>query len=122
MELLILVDVVSVNDIGMVEGGDRPRLAVEALACRLVLGLGARQHLDGHPAPHELMLAQKDLPHPARTDPFEDLVFADRKAAPAALEDVLSLKIGQQTVPDKHTGQLGWFARSLTRAAQLLQI
>ena len=46
MQLLVLVDVVGADDVGVVEGGDGAGLAVEALQGGRVVGLGGRQHLD----------------------------------------------------------------------------
>ncbi len=59
VQVLILVDVVGVDDVGMVDGGDGAGLAIEAAEGGLVLRLGGRQDLDCPHAAHQLVFAQE---------------------------------------------------------------
>ena len=106
--MLVLVDVVGADDVGMVEGGDGAGLAVEALQRGGILGLGGRQHLDGHPAAHELVFAQVDAAHAAGAEAFQHLVLADGEALPLALEELLGLEVGQQAVADQQRRPADW--------------
>src|SRR5207245_51531 len=60
VQLVVLIDVVGANDVGMVEGGDGASLAIETLQRRRIFGLGGGQHLDSDAATHQLVFAQVD--------------------------------------------------------------
>ena len=80
----------------MIEGGDGPRLAVEALQRGGIVGLGGGQHLDGHPAAHEFVLAEEDAAHAAGAEPLQHLVLADGEAPPFPEHELLGLEMRQQ--------------------------
>ena len=106
VQLLVLVDVVGADDVGMVEGGDGAGLAVEAFQRGGVVGLGGGQHLDGHPAAHQLVLAEVNAAHAAGAEAFEHLVAADGEAAPLALEELLGLEVREHAVAHHDAGEL----------------
>src|SRR5205085_5636489 len=94
MEIIILVDVVSPHDGGMVERRDRARFPVKSLESGRVVRPRRGQDLDRSTAAHELMLAEIDLAHAAGGDKLQDLVLADGKPAPLALQKLLGLEMG----------------------------
>ena len=68
------------RDVGMVEGGEQPRLPFESEQAIPVLGKGIRKDLDRHLA-MELRVARPiDLTHPTPSDRGDDLVDADARA------------------------------------------
>ena len=73
-----LADVVDVDDVGMVEGGGRARLAVEAPQ-QLGVGAGA-QHLEGDRPAQPRVPRAVDLAHAARAQAVDDLVRADARS------------------------------------------
>ncbi len=104
VQLLILINVVCVDDVGMIEGGDGPRLAVEAFEGRLVVRLGGGQDFDGDPATHQLVLAQVNASHAAGAELFEDFVLANGEPSPFALHDLFGLKLREQAIAHEKTG------------------
>jgi len=89
----------------MIEGGDRLGFAVEVFEEPGVLGQGDRQDLHGHAAAQVLVLGKIDDPHASRADPLQNLVLADAEAAPLALEELLGLKVGQESFIDQELGR-----------------
>ena len=72
-------DAVDLGDAGMVQRGERPRLALEARDPVGVRGKEVGQDLD-RDVPIEARVARPvDLAHPARTKGSEDLVPADSR-------------------------------------------
>ena len=117
MEVVVLVDVVGVNDVGVVHGGDGTGLPVEAFQRRRVGRLGGGQHLDRHPAAHELVLAQKHAAHAAGAEALQHLVLADGEAAPLALHELFGLEVGQEPFAHHQRCQLAWLARQCLAGA-----
>ncbi len=119
VQFLVLIDVVGADDVGMVEGGDGLRFAVEAFERGGVLGLGGRQHLDGHAAAHQLVFAEINAAHAAGAEALQHLILADVETAPLAQEELFGLKGGEQAVAHHQPGQfagVGW-QRTGLRAA-----
>ena len=102
----VLVDVVGLDEVGMVQNAGRPRLAVKASQRRRVACLAGGQHLDGNPPADLHVLAQVHRAHAARAEAFENLVLADGEAAPLALEELLGLELRHQTGRDQQADQL----------------
>jgi serine/threonine protein kinase len=69
-----LPDVEERDDVGVVEGGGRARLLLEAGAALGVGGDAGGEHLDRHLAPEPRVPRPEDLPHPSRTEGSDDLV------------------------------------------------
>ena len=121
MELAVAVHVVGADDVGAAEPGDSLGLAVEALDGAGVFRLGGRQHLDGNRPVHNVVGTQVHRPHAAGAERFEDGVLAaEDEVAPAAAEQLIGLKAGQQSLADE--GVAIWFgvagASSPRRARQ----
>ena len=106
----------------MIQGGDGAGLAVEAFQGGLILGLGRRQHLDGHAAAHEFVFAEIDAAHAAGAEALQHLVAADGEAAPLAEHDLLGLEVRQQAIADQQAGQLAGGGRQRGRGAQTVQV
>ncbi len=66
--------VVNREDVGVIERGDRPRLALEAPEAVRVAGQGLGQDLDRHLAAEPRVARAVDLAHPPGPDEAEDLV------------------------------------------------
>jgi hypothetical protein len=47
------------------------------------------------------MAAEKDLPHPAAADPFENPVFANLEPSPFSLQQLIGLELGEQPIADQ---------------------
>ena len=62
---VILADVVDSDDVGMVEGGDRACLLLEARAGRRILKGARHQRLDGHVAAEARISGPIDFAHPS---------------------------------------------------------
>ena len=122
MQLFVLIDVVGVNDVRMIEGGNGPGFPVEALQGGIIAGLGRRQHLDGDAAAHELVFAEVDRPHAAGAELFEHFVLADREASPLALQDLLGLELREDAVADEVAGHARGIAAHAAVGASFLQI
>ena len=85
VQLVFAVDVVSADDVGMIEPGDGPGLTVKTGQRRGVFRLGQRQHLERDAPAHQHVLAQKHLAHAAGAEPIEQPIFAaDEKTSPTA--------------------------------------
>ncbi len=70
----LLIDPVDPRDVGVVQGGQRLGLALEASQPLLVLGEVLRQHLDRHLALQARVPGAEHLPHAAGPERTEDLV------------------------------------------------
>ena len=68
------------RDVGMVEGGEQPRLPFESEQAIPVLGEGVRKDLDRHLAMKRRVARTVDLTHPTPSDRGDDLVHADARA------------------------------------------
>jgi len=121
MKVAILINVIGPHNVGVVQGSDGAGFPMEAFQGRGVFHLGIGQHLDGHPPTHQAMLAQVDTAHATGPKAFQHLVFADVEATPLALQYLLGLKVGQQTVLDQHAGHLGLVRWDAVGRLQLLQ-
>ncbi len=119
MQLLVLVDVVGADDVGMIEGGDGAGFAVEAFQSGGIFGLGGGQHLDGHPAAHQLVLAQVDAAHAAGAEPLEHLVLADGEASPLPEKELLGLKQGEDPIAHELRRELPGLGRQRTASRSL---
>jgi hypothetical protein len=82
----VVADVVERADVGMLERGDRARLAVEALAELRVGGKGRRQDLDGDGAIEPGVARAVDLPHAAGADGIADFVWTETRPGGKAHE------------------------------------
>lgn len=98
MQVLILVDVIGMDNIRVIQRRHGPRLAVEALEGRRVLGHRGGQDLNRHAPAHQPMLAQVHQPHAAGAEAVEDLVFADDEPPPLALQQSARLERRQDPV------------------------
>jgi hypothetical protein len=121
VEVLVLVDVVGADDVRVVHGGDGAGLAVEPLEAGRVVGLGGREHLDGDPPPHHLVLAEEHLGHAPGPELLEHLVLADREPLVLALEELLGLEVGEDAVLHEDAGQALRVGRDAPGAAHLLE-
>src|SRR4029078_1647254 len=68
------------DDVGVVERGDRLRLALEALPVGGIGGEDRRQQLQRHPAGQPQVLGGEELAPPALAQGFADAVVTDRLA------------------------------------------
>jgi len=73
-----LLDGVDGDDPGVVEGGERLGLPLEALEALRTRGHLGRQHLEGDPSPKLQILGQIDLSHTAFSDQLENSVVRER--------------------------------------------
>src|SRR5437867_1218482 len=81
---LVLADFVDGNDVGMVQAGNRFRLAAETLARGLIRKLGGEQHFHcDEPLQTDLPRA-KDCPHAATGDFFKEFVVPETASAARA--------------------------------------
>jgi hypothetical protein len=78
VDALGLLDGVHGDDAGVVEGGERLRLALEALEPLRARGHLGRQHLEGHVAPELRVGRAVDLAHPAGAERRGDPVVGER--------------------------------------------
>ena len=69
--------VVDRADVGMIDGGGRPRLADKPIEDFLLAGLGEEWNLQCHLTIENSVLCQKDLPHRAGTKFLEDVVASE---------------------------------------------
>ena len=74
VRVALVPDIEERADVGVVEGGDRLGLALEALAALLVLGEGGGEDLDGDAAVEAGVLPPPDLAHSAGADRRQELV------------------------------------------------
>ena len=70
----VLADVVQRADVGVVQVGDRPRLALESLPRLGLVGQVARKHLDRHGPVEPRVARPVDLAHTASAQGVDDLV------------------------------------------------
>ena len=66
------------GDVAVVEGGEDPRLALEARASPGVPGEEGRQHLERHVSAQVLVEGPRDLAHATGSELFANLVAAER--------------------------------------------
>ena len=114
VQLVVLIDVISANDVGMIQSRDGAGFPIETFERRRVLGFSGGQDLDGGATAHELVLAQIDTAHAALAKALHHFVLADREAPPAALKKLFGLEMGENAIADQNAGQL---ARFLGRGA-----
>jgi hypothetical protein len=101
----VAVDVVTADDVGVLELGDGPRLAAEALQGHGVAG-AVGEHLDGDAAAHDRVLAQVDLAHAAGAERPQHLVLAtEDEVAPLAAQQLLDVEARQQAVAHQGVGR-----------------
>src|SRR5262249_43755317 len=115
----VLIDVIGSDDIGVVEGGPCTGLAIEPCESGRDARFGHGEHLDGHAAAHEHLLAEKDISHTPATEPLQPLILPNGKAARLPLQQLLSLEVCQDTVVHQETGEL---AEVLGYRAQVLEV
>ena len=102
VELVVVIDVVSADDIRMIEASDRAGFAIEAGERGRVFGLLDRQNLEGDLAAHGDVFAQEDLPHAAGAEAVEQAIFlADDEPAPAAGDQFLGLEVSEDAFLDE---------------------
>ena len=77
----VVADVVDREDVGMIEGRNRARLALEAAEPFLVAHGARREHFQCEPAAQPNVLGQIDLRHAARSERREDAVVRQHIAA-----------------------------------------
>ena len=70
--VVVLAEVVDLDDPGMLQRREQPRLAEEAVPAVLVLRRGAGDDLEGHVAPERRLLGAVDGPHPAGAEHLAD--------------------------------------------------
>ncbi len=80
----------------MLHAGQHPHLGEEALEQNLPLVRRCLQHLEGHRAAHQNVLAAIDDSHAARADAIENPVIAEHQVSHAAGENASRLIIGDQ--------------------------
>ena len=102
------LDRVDGDDVGVVQGGDRPGLALEALPPVAVRGEFRRQDFQRDPASELRVVGEKDLAHAAFAQPFEDAVVPECGADHRFLG-----------VKRRHAGQTG--LRRVEMVSQLAQ-
>ncbi len=102
VEIAIAINVVRVHDIRMVNRGNGLSFTVETIQKPTFLGKMQRQHFDRHAPAHQGMFGKVDCPHAAAAESFQNLVFADRKAAPFSLEQLFGVKIGEPAFTDEN--------------------
>jgi len=73
---VLAADVEEGADVRVVQGGDGPRLTLEAGAQLLVGGKAGREYLDRHVAPESRVARPIDFPHAAGAERGDDLVGA----------------------------------------------
>ena len=107
MRFAVLIDVVSADDVRMVEFAGGSRLTIETLQGRgIVFEFVLRQNLERHVALHENLFAEIDRAHAAGADRLQQLVLAaQQKATPFPDENLFGLEDGQQAVTDHPLGQ-----------------
>ena len=100
VQVLVLIDVVSTDDVRMIERCSRPGFAIEALKRGRILCFGGGQHLHCYSAAHEFMFAEINAAHAARAEAFQDLVLANGEATPFAQEKLFCLEVRENAVPN----------------------
>jgi len=106
MQVVRRVDVISPDDVRVVQRGDGPGLSLESLDGGRVGRQPGRQHFDRRAAAHDDVLGQVDLAHAADADGSEDGVLAgDQKRLPLAVEEPVGLERGEQSVADEAGGE-----------------
>ena len=106
VELVVLIDVVSADDIGMIELADRDRFAAKTFARSRVVGLLRRQDFEGDLAAHVNLLAEIDRAHAAGAETFEQAILVlDEEATPAAGDEFFCLKVGEHAFADEGVGE-----------------
>jgi len=85
-----LLDRVQGHDAGVVEGGDRPGLALEPLDLVRVLRGLRRKELEGHPPAQPGVLGEVDLSHPPRPEGSEEPIAAQGPAGQSIRRPVLA--------------------------------
>jgi hypothetical protein len=95
----------------------QPGLALEAGEQLRVLGLGRRQHLDGHHLA-EVVDRLVDAGHPPPADPLEDLVLVEEQLAAVAAAQDADLVLGHVAVGHQPAGEVGQVRVRVLRLAQ----
>ena len=65
------------DDVGMIQGSDGARLALESFTAVRIHRQPSQQHLEGHAASEARVLGGVDFAHAALTQGFDDAVVAD---------------------------------------------
>jgi len=76
----VLADFVDCTNVGMIQSGSGPRLAVKPLQGRSIGGESIGQELQGNVPPQSQVLSPVDDAHAAATQPFQDPVVRNRLA------------------------------------------
>ena len=109
-----IVDAIGLNDIRMVERGDRAGLGKETVQRGPVFGDGAGNDLQGHAAVHRHVLGEKDGTHASFAQPLDELVLAQAELCPLAQgQDRAGLPAADQVFASQGPGQgrgIGRFA------------
>ena len=104
VQLAVLVDVMGADDVRMVERSDRLSFLIEPVQEPAAFSQRNGQDLDRDAAAQGLVLCQIDDAHASKSQPFQNLVFANGKAAPFAAKKLLGLENSQDAVANELTG------------------
>ena len=96
MEIVFVIEIVSADEIGMIEPRHGAGFAIESLEGRGISCLGQRQHFESDATAHRQMFAEVNRAHAAGAEALEQAIFAgDDEASPAAVHELLGLKARQ---------------------------
>ena len=98
VEVAVLIDVVSADDVRVLEAPGGSGFAVEATERRGLFRLGGRQHFHRNPSLHERVFAEEHLAHATDADAFEQLELTDCEPAPLPKQKLFGLEVGQHAV------------------------
>ena len=107
MKIVVLIDVVGANDIGVIECGDSAGFEIKAFESGRILGHAGRQHFDRSP-PGACTCVRRDKQQmliPPEPMQLEHAIFANDKTPPFTLEKLLGLKACKHTLANEQGGQ-----------------
>ena len=113
-----IVDAIGLNDIGMIECGDRPGLGEEAIERGPILGDRAGDDFQGHAAIHRHVLGEEDGAHAAFAQPLNELVLSQAELCPLAQgQERAGLPAADEIFAGQGPGQ-GWHRTTDRRDAE----
>jgi hypothetical protein len=102
VELVIVIDIMSTNDIGMIEASDGSSFTIEASQGCGVFSLLNRENFECDLAAHLDVFAEINGAHAASAQSFEKTIFAvDQKPAPFPGDQLLGLEMGEDPLFDE---------------------
>jgi hypothetical protein len=121
MHFAIVVNIVSANNVRVVESGHGLSFFVKAVHKPAILGQVDGEDFQSDSTAQGFVLGQVNNAHAAKTEALEDLVFTDKKSAPPSAQELLGPENGQEALAHQPARQLLGLGRPFAGCSKLVQ-